>query len=54
MTIFYCPSCGEESKLARADNPEIEAISPGDYKIRCGNCGTRWVVRVEYYEDEKP
>ena len=43
---FYCPACGESSRV------HWPALAPGDSTVTCPECGTQWMVRVEFVEVE--
>ena len=47
LTDFYCPKCGEMGVVT----PFV--ISPGEKKIECDECKTKWNIDIQYKEAEE-
>jgi len=43
---FHCPKCGEESTV------EVICLAPSHVTVTCPNCGAKWAIEIEFYENE--
>jgi len=45
--IIFCPKCDEWIQ------PDLwDELQPGDEKFTCPECGAKWIVRIEFIDDE--